>query len=81
MIIQDEETRRGVEPETTVADLCMDALQNMVTREQDSERFTVLHKGCIYFFDITCVGVKPPYEMYEPPEGDDGIYWCGQRRN
>ena len=78
ILIQDETTRKAVDGQVTIGDLCMDSLKDMFEDNSDTQRFTVLHKGAIYFFDITCAGIKPPYEMQGDADGP-GALWFGQR--
>lgn len=81
IVIQDEQTRRAVDPGLTVGDLCMEAIQCMVNQNNETQRFTILKDGCIYYFDVTCVGIKPPYQMQQPESGTGDTFWFGQKAN
>ena len=80
VIIQDEETRKSVDPQLTIGDLCQDFIERVIVQKQrGSEEITVLYKGGLYYFDVICKGFKPPYEMQEPEEGSNEAYWFGQK--
>jgi hypothetical protein len=78
MVIQDEETRKAVDPQVTIGDLCIGALEDMVAGRIDAQNFTILHKGGIYYFTVACTGYRPPYNMLDVSEGGK---WFGQRPN
>jgi hypothetical protein len=73
--------RMAAHADQTVGDMCMGAMKAMVARNSEAHRVAVAHKGSVYFFDVICVGIKPPYEMRDVDEGSGEVAWFGQRAN
>jgi hypothetical protein len=73
--------RRLVDENYTMADACMGALEGMLTQQATDQRITVMHRGSLFFFDVRCVGIRPPYEIQPPRPGTGDVCWFGQRGN
>jgi hypothetical protein len=77
VVIRDETERKAVDPDLSVGDLCRGSLEEMLVDSVDTKRFTVLHEGSVYYFDLSCVAIKPPYNMAK--DDTDEKVWYGQR--
>jgi hypothetical protein len=74
-----DDPRRAIDPELTVGQMCMAALEDMLTEKSDERVVTVLADGGVYFYHVKCVGYKPPYQALDPAAGE--LNWMGQRQN
>jgi len=70
--------REVCDDKNTVGEMCLKAMDLMMHRESTEQSITVLHEGAIYYFNVECVGVKPPYTLNPTV---DCPTWFGMREN
>jgi hypothetical protein len=70
-----------VDENDTIDAACMKALEGMLEHHTNTERVSVMHAGTLFFFDIHCAGIRPPYEIVAPRPGTGDATWAGQRGN
>jgi len=69
-----------VNAEMTMGEFCRESIMRIVEADVPMRSFQVLHEGSIYFIDVVCHAIKPPYTRVvedDVPEGEP--LWFGQR--
>ena len=74
----DKIAREALDAGMTLGEACEASMKLMMEYKNMEQAVTIMHKGSIYYFNIECVGVKPPYVLRDP-EADDTAQWFGQR--
>ena len=73
-----------VPEDMTVGDFCRDSIEKIIQDRVPSHSYCVLHEGAIYYLDIICSAIKPPYTRQLPDDKDlpgGTALWMGQRKN
>ncbi len=78
--IQGEPRYSVARPEQTMGEFCRESIEKIVESEVPSISYQILHEGAVYYIDVVCSAIKPPYTRLHPSEVDEGEkIWMGQR--
>ncbi len=78
--IQGEPRYAVAHPDQTMGEFCRESIERIVESEVPQVSYQILHAGAVYYIDVVCSAIKPPYTRLGPHEVDEGEpIWMGQR--